>query len=1029
MNTPAHVSVAPKPLRSWRSRQLSVPDWMIAGTSLFIILNGLSVWIGWWTQTRILVQLFVDDAPTHFNTALGFILLAVAELGVVLRRRRLVLCAAGALIFVAVVELAEWALGVDLGVDALFAFPFIGADAPYPGRMSANTAVCFLLVGAAQLLMLKRVGRADEAHTAAVMLKSIAGGIAFIALLGYIIKLNSAYGWSQSVGMGVRSWAGFLLIVIAEIAALWKHDILDQSRLPRWFLPFLGIAVISISAGLIWIFNSPAARPFSVDPLYAANARRISLVIEFCVGTLITLGAISVVVAQRKALMALRHAEELGVQISRRAEAERELRSNSQSLVEQAKILDLAQVIVRDPAGRIMSWSLGSEKLYGYTREEAIGSISHVLLRTIFPVPLADIEAQLLRTGVWEGELSHRTRDGRQIDVASVWVLHADAEGNSNRILESNTDVTERRRAEHKLADQLARLNLLSVITRSISERLDLPSIFQVVIRTLEDQLPVDFGCLCLYQPPDVLTVVGIGINSHQLAIDIGLTEQARVPIDANGLSRCVGGQLVYEPDLRGVRFAFPQRLAAAGLHAMVAAPLMLESKVFGVLIVARHAADSFSSGECEFLGQLSEHVAVAAHQTQLYSALEVAYEDLRKTQQAVMRQEKLRVLGQMASGIAHDINNALSPASLYVELLIERESGDEATKEYLMIIHRAIEGVAQTVARMKEFYSQRDAQLAHVPLSVNEAVEQVIDLTRARWNAMPQESGRVIEVKSDLANDLPAIAGNFGEIRDAITNLILNAADAMPEGGLLTLRSRTVGLGSVELEVTDTGVGMDEETRSHCLELFFTTKGARGTGLGLAMVYGTVERHGGEIQIDSKPGAGTTFRLIFPAASASQVSTGATPAPPRPQRPLHILVVDDDPIILKSMLDLLEQDGHVVEVADGGQRGIDAFRAAEARGESFAVVVTDLGMPYVDGKVVAEAVKAVRPGIPVVLLTGWGHRILAENNTIPNVDRVLGKPPKLALLRSVLAELTNGIPTSGSSRALEFSSPLTRSA
>jgi signal transduction histidine kinase/CheY-like chemotaxis protein len=531
----------------------------------------------------------------------------------------------------------------------------------------------------------------------------------------------------------------------------------------------------------------------------------------------------------------------------------------------------------------------------------------------------------------------------------------------------------------------------------------------------LSAQLPVDFGCLCLYQPPDVLTVVGIGIKSHQLAIDIGLTEQARVPIDANGLSRCVRGQLVYEPVLGEVQFAFPQRLAAAGLQAMVAAPLMVESKVFGVLIVARHAADSFSSGECEFLGQLSEHVAVAAHQTQLYSALEVAYEDLRQTQQAVMRQEKLRVLGQMASGIAHDINNALSPASLYVELLIERESGEGATKEYLMIIHRAIEGVAQTVARMKEFYSQRDPHLEHVSMSVNEAVEQVMDLTRARWNAMPQESGRVIQVKSDLATDLPAIAGNASEIRDAITNLILNAADAMPEGGLLTIRSRAVGSASVELEVTDTGVGMDEETRSRCLELFFTTKGARGTGLGLAMVYGTVERHEGEIQIESKVGAGTTFRLIFPAASASQDSTGATPALIRPQRPLRILIVDDDPIVLKSLLDLLEQDGHVVEVADGGQRGIDAFRDAEARSESFAVVITDLGMPYVDGKVVAEAVKAIRPEIPVVLLTGWGHRLLAENNILPNVDRVLGKPdggaPKLAILRSVLAELTDGIP------------------
>jgi PAS domain S-box-containing protein len=974
---------------------MSTPDRIVAGTSLFVILNGLLVWFGWWTQVRILVQLFPDDAPTHFNTALGFILLGCAELGLVLRHRTLVGVAAGGLLLLAGAELAEWTLGVDLGIDTLFAYPFVGAGSAHPGRMSANTMACFILVGTAQLLMSRRSGPDDKASTSAVVLKSIAAGIAFIALLGYAVHLRSAYGWSESVGMGVRSWAGFLLIIIARIAALWKQDVVNQPTLPNWLLPFLATAVISVCAGMVWILSSPEARPFSVDPAYSDSAHRVTVAIALCMGTLILLGTISVLVARRKALVALRHAAEL--------------RTNSHSLTEQARILDLAQVMVRDTGGRIVSWSRGSEKLYGYTREQALGQVSHVLLQTVFPIPKEDIEMQLARAGVWEGELAHRTREGRRIEVASVWVLHGDPGDASSRILESNTDVTERRRAERKVADQLARLNLLNIITRSIGERLDLPSIFQLVIRMLEDQLPVDFGCICLYQPPDGLTVVGLGGKSHQMALDIGLTPHARVPIGTNGLSRCVHGQLVYEPDVREVQFDFPQRLAAAGLRAMVAAPLMVESKVFGVLIVGRHAAQSFSSGECEFLGQLSEHVAVAAHQTQLYTALELAYEDLRQTQQAVMRQEKLRVLGQMASGIAHDINNALSPAAIYVDALLERASSDTDGKEYLVIIQRAIEGVAQTVARMKEFYSQRDPLLAHAPVSLKRAAEQVIDLTRARWNAMPQESGRVIEVTTDLPVDLPDIVGNEGEIRDAITNLILNAVDAMPDGGQLKVSAHAIGSNRIQLEVTDTGIGMDEETRSRCLELFFTTKGARGTGLGLAMVYGTVERHGGEIQIQSQPGAGTTVRLIFPEATG-RAAVDAKPVS-RPQGPLRILVIDDDPIILKALLDMFERDGHGVEVADGGQRGIDLFRAAHARDKPFAVVITDLGMPYVDGKAVAQAIKAISPATPVVMLTGWGHRILAENDMPANVDRVLAKPPKLAILRSTLAELTGVTP------------------
>jgi GAF domain-containing protein len=195
------------------------------------------------------------------------------------------------------------------------------------------------------------------------------------------------------------------------------------------------------------------------------------------------------------------------------------------------------------------------------------------------------------------------------------------------------------------------------------------------MIRTLEDQLPIDFGCLCTYDPTaNQLTVTRVGPRSEALATELALTEEARIDIDENGLSRCVRGQLSYEPDLLEVRFPFAQRLARGGLRALVAAPLLVESKVFGVLIAARREAGSFSSDECEFLRQLSEHVALAAHQAQLYGALHTAFEDLRQTQQTVMQQERLRALGQMASGIAHDINNAISPVALYTDSLLEKE-------------------------------------------------------------------------------------------------------------------------------------------------------------------------------------------------------------------------------------------------------------------------------------------------------------------------------------------------------------------
>jgi signal transduction histidine kinase/CheY-like chemotaxis protein len=566
-----------------------------------------------------------------------------------------------------------------------------------------------------------------------------------------------------------------------------------------------------------------------------------------------------------------------------------------------------------------------------------------------------------------------------------------------------------------KVQSQLSRLDLLHRITRATGERHDLASVFRVVLGSLERELPLDFGCVCLHEAhAGALSVAVIGAHSMQLGSVLGLAEGDAVPIDQNGLGRCVGGELVYEPDTGQIRFPFPERFARAALNALVIAPLLVEKRVFGVLVAARRGTESFSSAECEFLRQLSEHVALAAHQAQLYGALQRAYDDLRQSQQAIMQQERLRALGEMASGIAHDINNAISPVALYTESLLEREPNlSERARSYLVTIQTAIEDVAETVARMREFYRPREAELVLSRVACNRLIDQVINLTRARWSDQPQGRGVLIQLQTELEESLPDIMGSEVEIRDALTNLIFNAVDAMPEGGTLTVRSRAVVAGAgeaamrqVQIEVSDTGFGMDEETRRRCLEPFFTTKGERGTGLGLAMVYGMVQRHSADLEIESAVGRGTTVRLIFAVADAPVVGAVQGPRLLQPVTRLRLLIVDDDPMLIKSLRDILEQDGHAVTVAEGGQKGIDTFGAALARGNAFAAVITDLGMPYVDGRKVAASVKAASPHTPVILLTGWGKRLLAENDIPAHVDRVLSKPPKLAEVRAALAEL-----------------------
>ncbi|HEV7441673.1 MAG TPA: CHASE3 domain-containing protein [Steroidobacteraceae bacterium] len=679
----------------------------------------------------------------------------------------------------------------------------------------------------------------------------------------------------------------------------------------------------------------------------------------------------------------------------------------------------------KDLDGIITSWNPGAERLFGYSSQESLGKPIAMLIPPERSSEEPTILGRIARgetTGPFE---TVRVRkDGTKIDVSVTISPIRDDRGLIVGVSKIARDITERRLAQAKVHAQLARLSLLQHITRAIGERQDIQSIFQVVIRTLEEQLPLDFCCICLYDPAENCVIVtSVGSRSEALAMELAMTKQARIEIDQNGLSHCVRGRLVYEPDITSVPFPFAQRLARGTLRAMVAAPLLVESKVFGVLIAARQQSHSFSSGECEFVRQVSEHVALAAHQVQLYGALQQAYDDLRQTQKAVMQQERLLALGQMASGIAHDINNAISPVALYTESLLEREPGlSPRARSHLETIQRAIDDVAQTVARMREFYRQREPHSTLVPVDMNALVRQIVDLTRARWSDMAQRRGIAIEMRTDLAPDLPTIMGADNEIRDALTNLIFNAVDAMPNGGPLTLRTRVVQdeearsqesptRESVQLEVVDAGIGMDEETRRRCLEPFFTTKGERGTGLGLAMVYGAIQRHSANIEIESAVGQGTSIRLSFPIPTAPtagvEVSAGAGVVPP-----LRVLVVDDDPLVLESLRETLTADGHGVTTADGGQAGIDTFLAARAQGNPFPVVITDLGMPYVDGRRVSSAIKTAAPETIVLMLTGWGQRLVAEGDIPPHVDHVLSKPPKMRALREALAQCLDARPS-----------------
>src|SRR5437870_248569 len=574
-----------------------------------------------------------------------------------------------------------------------------------------------------------------------------------------------------------------------------------------------------------------------------------------------------------------------------------------------------------------------------------------------------------------------------------------------------------RKRAERDLHQQLTRISLLNQITHAISERQDLESVLNVVLGQLELHLPVEYGTVYLFNSQaGVLNQAASRLKSPSPTAHLISLDEIAVPLAETGLEACLKGELLYEPEIPNTESPLLKRLSGTEMGSAVVVPMMVEKNLIGILIAARLKANGFSIGECEFLRTLCEHVAVAAHQARLHTQLQSAYDELRQTQQAVMQHERLRALGQMASGIAHDINNALSPVSGFAELLLRNEKGlGETARKYLDHIKTASDDVAHIVTRMRDFYRKREEHQPLLPVNLNQLAQQVIELTRPRWRDISQQRGVSVEVKPDFDPHLPEIIGTESELREALTNLIFNAIDAMPRGGVITLRSRvcswTPGRSHlkmptrVALAVSDSGTGMDEETRKRCFEPFFSTKGQRGTGLGLAMVYGVMLRHDGVIEIESEPGKGATFRLVFPVREAPRTDALEIPAAADPLPPLRILFVDDEPLLRELLKEILEHDGHSVELADGGQAGLDAFRAAKQRGETFDVVVTDLGMPRLDGRQLAQILKSESPTTPIIMMTGWGTLIKGEDLP-PQVDGMLNKPPRIGELQEALRKV-----------------------
>jgi PAS domain S-box-containing protein len=366
-----------------------------------------------------------------------------------------------------------------------------------------------------------------------------------------------------------------------------------------------------------------------------------------------------------------------------------------------------------------------------------------------------------------------------------------------------------------------------------------------------------------------------------------------------------------------------------------------------------------------------------------------------KEIEQQLIQVEKLRALGGMVGGIAHDFNNLLAAILGYTELAL-RDAKDETIQRRLKIIEKAARDGAEIVRLLQEFTKLRkDTQ--QETINLNKLLDQVMLLTRHRWKDAAQAKGISIRIDTEYGS-MPPIQANLSELREAFTNVIFNAIDAILTDGRILCHTWSKG-DYIYVSISDTGVGMSDDVRQRIFDPFFTTKGITNSGLGLSVCYGIINRHGGEILVDSTAGKGSTFTIKLPT-SISAISTLKEKELSSEPSKACILIIDDEKIVRGAIQEILEDEGHIVVGAESGEEGIEKFRQ-----DVFDIVLTDLGMPGMPGWDVVAKIKEINPQVPVVLLTGWANQTDVKRAKESGVDLILGKPISSKELISMVAQ------------------------
>ncbi|UCF69294.1 MAG: response regulator [Acidobacteriota bacterium] len=565
--------------------------------------------------------------------------------------------------------------------------------------------------------------------------------------------------------------------------------------------------------------------------------------------------------------------------------------------------------------------------------------------------------------------------------------------------------LSEQRRKTEELSAAVTRLSSLIEAGRAMAETRSLGELSDFFIGLVAEELRVERASLMLIDDDArVLRLAACrgldGLREEEICVSLGTGIAGSVAESGEPFLLREG-----DPEAR------LERSARAPHHEIgepiaLSVPIQSGDKILGVINVTdRNHGPPFSDADVAYLSSLAGQLGVATESARRFDELREAYVALKETQQQLVVSERIRAIGQMAAGIAHDLNNALSVILGRAEFGLKRIDDSEpdlsaVRRDLLTIRQVSLEG-ADTIKRIQE-YARARGELHDQAVDMHAVVLEAVEAQRSNWEAAAEVGGPQIDVQFEFG-DVPPVAGDAHELTQVVDNLILNSLEAMPRGGQLTFRTSRQGA-DVLLDVSDTGIGMSAETQQHLFEPFFTTK-PTGRGLGTSVVYGIIARHRGEITVQSQEGHGTTFRVRLPGIdSESSVSVADSN-----QRPVQaqgqpmptdasVLLVEDDPAVRSTYAELLASQGFQVFEFSNGAEALDGLPSC-----GLDLVVTDLSMPGMSGVELTRAIKRRHPAVPVILLSGWAVQQDEQRIRDAGIDFIASKPcPAKQLLELV---------------------------